>query len=135
MSFICNFMCKFFGACRDCKDNTSKIEEATAINNEDKDVAAVCEEMLEVVSKNIFITKSGKIVHEVNCEYDHGDGEWKLRSDGAEDLVPEADVIRMFNMVDVGKIYKVKYEIRLDKWNDQGCIENVISIDDKSLRD
>ena len=128
MSLICDFICKFFGACRNRRDDTYESEP------DDEDVAAVREEMLDVVSKNIYLTKSGKTVYEIKCDYTDGDGEWELRSDGIDDNVSEKEVIKMFNMVEVGKSYKVKYEVSLND-PDYEHIEGIISVDNISLRD
>lgn len=128
MSLFCDFICKFFGACRNRRDDTHEAEP------DDEDVAAVREEMLDVVSKNIFLTKSGKTIYEINCDSNDGNGEWELRSDGIDDNVSEKEVIKMFNMIEVGKCYKVKYEVSLND-PDYEHIEGIISVDNISLRD
>lgn len=74
-----------------------------------------------------LIVKTKKITHyrdiavyEFHC--DGSCGNWWLKSLGGPDHVSEVDVIKMYNMIEVDRAYRVKYEIR------GHIIEKVISV-------
>ena len=84
-----------------------------------------------VTYDQILIIKDKKITHydDVDVYEFHCKNGWWLRSIGGPDHVSEFDVIKMYNLVEVDKAYRVKYECR------GNCIERIISINGVSFND
>lgn len=126
MSFFGWKIGKLFGFHRYQVDDVYEEVHTKHFKNKSKDINFVIrEECLEVVKKNVFSKKDDTLVYEVRCHTN-----WWLRSLGSPDNVSEKDVIQIFNLVEVGKRYRIKYIVCGSKPNYGEIIDRVISVDD-----